>query len=68
MTNIQKIIEETRDKWRGYAIVDNSFENMDISINAEKIADWWLIRMQSSLHQIRQETLEDIINLIQSKK
>lgn len=44
-----------RYEWRGHAVVDDAFENMDISLNADKIADWWIAKFATTLELLEKE-------------
>lgn len=51
--------EEIRYKWRGYAVVDDSFEDSGISFNADRIADWWIAQLKSLLSQAKSEGYDE---------
>lgn len=51
-----KTLEQLRYEWRGHVVVDDFYENADISLNADRIADYWL-----SIIQAEREGLKDNI-------
>ena len=54
-TETIKQIEDMRYEWRVYAVVDDSFENVDISLNADGIADWWISHFHQKLLSMKGE-------------
>lgn len=55
--------DNMRYEWRGHAVVDDAFENMDISLNADKIADWWIAKFATTLELLEKEVEERMNNL-----
>ena len=41
-------LEEMRHAWRVFAVVDDHFEDAGVSLNADRIADFWLSKLTSS--------------------
>ena len=60
--NYNKTLEELRYKWRGYSVVDDSFEDAGISLNADRIADWWLAEIEKIRGSVVEECLNVVIN------
>jgi hypothetical protein len=47
-----EIEKELRYEWRGFAVVDDSFEDSGVSLNADRIADWWLQKYNDMLQAL----------------
>lgn len=56
---MNKFEEKIISEWRGYAVVDDSFEDAGISLNADRIADWWIDKLRSVLAQQREEIIKE---------
>jgi hypothetical protein len=62
---LKESLDKIRYEWRGFSVVDGSFEDAGISLNADRIADWWIDKFTTHTIKLLEAEIE---RLEESKK
>ena len=64
MTPLHEQFEKLRHAWVGFSVVDDSFESADISLNADRIADWWIEKLRTAETEIRADERAKVVEFV----